>query len=92
MSDERPKEPIKRGPKGGRKHKPGRGHRSKSAAQEKKRFARRARKKRKVAAAVARRAWQKWDAMSEEAKKLLWDKRPQMPRPDDATETTTDGT
>jgi len=78
------KEPKKRGPKGGVKHQPGRGHDRKSAVERKKRFARKAEEKRQALEEDARRAWAEWDKLSDEVKKLLGPAgQPRMPRPDD---------
>jgi hypothetical protein len=80
--EEKPKK--KRGPKGGIKHQPGRGHDSKSIPAKKKRFARKAARKRKEEAKDARKAWAEWDALSEDVKRLLGPAgQPRMPRPSD---------
>jgi hypothetical protein len=74
----------KKGPKGGVKHQPGRGHARKSGPQKKKRFARRAAKKRQEQEEAARKEWEEWDRLPEEAKKLLGPAgMPKVPRPDD---------
>jgi hypothetical protein len=85
VSDEKPKKPIERGPKGGRKHTPGRGHNRKSESQKKNRFTRKAERQRDEAVEAAREAWTEWDALSDDAKKLLPEKRPKEPRPEDAS-------
>jgi hypothetical protein len=83
MSEEKWRE-KKRGPKGGIKHQPGRGHDTKSGAQRKKRFARKAAKKRKAKEEEARKAWEEWDRLPDEAKKLLGPAgQPKVPRPKD---------
>ena len=71
----------KRGPKGGAKHQPGRGHDRKSAPHKKQRFQRRAGRKRLAKVAEARRQWAQWDRLSEEAKALRPELRPTLPRP-----------
>lgn len=74
----------KQGPKQGIKHQPGRGHDRKSAAAKKKRFARKAAEKRKHAAKDAKKAWAEWDALPDEAKRLLGPAgQPDMLRPKD---------
>ena len=74
----------KRGPKGGIKHQPGRGHDRKSLAAKKKRFARKAAKKLTDAEANAREAWTDWDNLPDEVKQLLGPSaQPKPPRPDD---------
>jgi len=80
MAEEKPK---KRGPKGGVKHQPGRGHDHKSAAGRKKRFAIKAAKKRTQQHDEAKRAWDAWDQLPDDAKKLLGpSQQPPTPRPD----------
>ena len=75
----------KKGPRGGVKHQPGRGHDTKSRPQRKKRFAKRAARKRRVSEEAARKAWEEWDRLPDEVKKILGPKgRPKMPRPKDA--------
>jgi hypothetical protein len=76
----------KRGPKGGVKHTPGRGHDSKSGPSKKKRFGRYAANRRKQREEEARKQWQKYDQLPEDAKKLLGSKaKPKLPRPRDET-------
>jgi hypothetical protein len=76
----------KRGPKGGVKHTPGRGHDTKSARAKKKRFGKHAAKRHKEREEEARKQWQKYDALSDEAKKLLGPKgKPKLPGPTDET-------
>ena len=76
--------PIKHGPKGGRKHKPGRGHERKSSKAKKERFARKAAKKRQQQDADARRAWQEWDELPNDVKRLLGPAgQPKVPRSHD---------
>jgi hypothetical protein len=90
VADEESKEPIKRGPKGGRKHTPGRGHAHKSVKRKKKNIRKRAQKKRQAKEQVARQAWEVWDSLSAEQQKLRYDLKPDMPRPDDARESSSD--
>jgi hypothetical protein len=72
----------KRGPKGGIKHQPARGHDRKGAAQKKKRFAEKAANKRLRDEAAAQRAWEEWDQLSDDVKRLLGPAgQPTMPRP-----------
>jgi hypothetical protein len=74
----------KRGPKGGVKHTPGRGHTTKSSRAKKKRFGKHAAKRRKEREQEARKQWQEYDALTDEAKKLLGPKgKPKLPRPKD---------
>lgn len=74
----------KRGPRGGIKHQPGRGHDTKSTPQKRKRFRRKAARKRKEKIETARKLWQEYDALSEETKRLLGPKgKPTVPRPSD---------
>ena len=73
----------KRGPKGGIKHQPGRGHDIKSGPAKKKRFQQKAAKKRKERRDTLQRQWTVWDAMSAEAQKILAHKKPKFPRPQD---------
>ncbi len=74
--------PIQRGPKGARKHRPGRGHDPKSAKAKKKRFAGKAAKKREQQDEDAKKAWGDWDTLPDDAKRLLGPTgEPKMPRP-----------
>jgi hypothetical protein len=76
--------PKKRGPKGGIKHQPGRGHDRKSGRAKKKRFSRRAAKKRQQEDEDARKAWAEWDRLTEDVKRLLGPAgEPTVPRPSD---------
>ena len=77
-----------RGPKGGRKHTPGRGHRRKSEALKKKRFQRKAATKRRAEHDELRAQWHEWDALSAEQQRLLPDMKPIQPRPDDESQST----
>lgn len=86
-SSEEEGESKKRGPKGGIKHQPGRGHDRKSSPSKKKRFARRAAQKRQEQEEDARKAWSEWDALPEEVKRLLGPTAaPRTPRPDEMEE------
>lgn len=78
MADEDPK---KRGPKGGIKHQPGKGHDRKSSAGKKKRFVKKAAKKRQQQNEDAKRAWIEWDQMPEDVKNFFTP--PAIPRPKD---------
>ncbi len=78
-------EPIKRGPKGGKKHRPGRGHDRKSGRSKKRRFSRKATKKRQQEEEEAKKAWEAWDRLSDDVKRLLGPAgQPPMPRSRDA--------
>jgi hypothetical protein len=57
-----------KGPKGGVKHQPGRGHDRKSGPPRKRRIARRAARKRKQLEEEARKQWEEWDRIPEEPK------------------------
>ena len=61
----------KRGPRGGIKHQPGRGHDSKSGTEKKKRFARKAARKRLQQEEEAQRLWEAWVQLPDEVKRLL---------------------
>jgi hypothetical protein len=72
----------KKGPKGGVKHTPGRGHDTSSSPSKKQRFRKRAEKVRKQREELARKFWKEWDEMSLELRKLLGPKgEPKLPRP-----------
>jgi hypothetical protein len=72
----------KRGPKGGIKHQPGRGHDRKSAIEKRKRFVRTRAKKRQKQNEDAKKAWEEWDRLPEEVKKLRGPTgQPKVPRP-----------
>jgi hypothetical protein len=76
--------PKKRGPKGGIKHQPGRGHDRKSGRARKKRFVRKAARKRQQQEADARKAWEEWDRLPDDVKRLLGPAgEPNVPRPSD---------
>jgi hypothetical protein len=73
----------KKGPKGGVKHTPGRGHTRKSEPLKKKRFQKKTAKKRQQQKESLRQQWLEWDAMPPEVKKFFPEKKPQLPRPTD---------
>ncbi len=77
------KKPFKAGPKGGRKHTPGRDHNRKSHSQKGKRFRRKAQQRRNELRAEAKRQWKLWDGLSEEQKRFREDLRPTLARPTD---------
>jgi hypothetical protein len=82
MSSEEERQPEERGPRGGRKHQPGRGHDRKSTLSKKKRFARRAAEKRRQQEEDARQKWAEWDALPDAVKRLLGPAcAPKLPRP-----------
>jgi len=75
-------QPIERGPKGGKKHQAGRGHHRKSSVAKKRRFACKAAKKRRQQDEDARKAWEEWDKLPDDGKRLLGPAgEPKMPRP-----------
>lgn len=77
-------EPKKRGPRGGIKHRPGRGHDRKSAVGKKKRFARKADQKRQQQDEQAKKAWEEWGRLPDDVKRLLGPAgQPTIPRPSD---------
>lgn len=79
-------EPKKRGPKGGIKHQPGKGHDRKSTPAKKRRFARKAEAKRRKQDAEARKAWAEWDSLPDDVKRLLGPAgEPKLPRPSDGS-------
>jgi hypothetical protein len=78
----------KRGPKGGVKHTPGRGHTSKSGSRKRKRFQKKAARKRAAKVHELRRKWDEWDSLPPEAQKLRPDKKPTLPRPNDEGQAT----
>ncbi len=75
------KQPLERGPKGGKKHTPG--HDRKSRARKDPRREAKARQRREELKAEARRQWAIWDSLTSEQQKLLSDLKPSLPRPDD---------
>ena len=72
----------KRGPKGGIKHQPGRGHDRKSLPIKKRRHEKQSKKKRQQREEEARRQWAQWDQLTDEQKKFLQELKPKMPRPE----------
>ena len=75
---------ILRGPQGGRKHQPGRGHDRKSSASKKKRFAEKAARKRNAEEGEAEKLWKEYDGLPDEVKKLLGPAgEPKLRRPRD---------
>lgn len=77
----RRKKPLSRGPGGGKKHTPGRGHARKSEAPKKRLFAKKARLRREREREEAKRQWQVWDNLTEEQRKFRQDLFPVYPRP-----------
>ncbi len=90
MAEEKPKKPrkktIKKGPKGGTKHTPGRDHDRKSRQKKAARFRKKAQRRRDALRADAERQWQVWDSLSDEQKRFREDLRPTLPRPDHGDE------
>jgi hypothetical protein len=72
----------KRGPRGGIKHTPGRGHDTKSGPLKKDRFRKRAAKKRQAKEEELRRQLVEWDSLPPEVQKLRPEKKPKLPRPE----------
>jgi hypothetical protein len=91
MAERKPRKkrakPIKRGPKGGRKHTPGKGHNTKSGAPRQKRFAKKKQRERDEERERCREQWAQWDALPEDVKKLRPDHEPDCPRPTDESNT-----
>lgn len=83
---EKPESP-KVGPKGGRKHTPGRDHNRKSQRRKADRFRRKAQRRRAERDADAKRQWDVWDGLTDEQKRLREDLRPTLPRPTDGKAT-----
>ena len=73
----------KKGPKGGVKHTPGRGHARKSGPQKKKQFAKKAAEIRKQTRESVRKQWAEWDAMPPDVQKFFPEKKPKVLRPTD---------
>jgi hypothetical protein len=92
VAGEDPQEPFKRGPKGGKKHTPGRGHDRKSRQRKKKRFAKKAQRNRELARKEAEEAWKLWDSLPDDVKRFRTELKPKMPRPTDAPESPHDTT
>jgi hypothetical protein len=74
--------PIKRGPKGGRKHEPGRGHRRKSEKRQKERIAKRLHKKHQKKKDKARQQKEAWENLPDELKNLLGPEDMKVPEED----------
>jgi hypothetical protein len=79
---ERKRPKKKRGPKGGVKHRPGRGHDRKSKPQKVKRLQKKAARRRAREIAEARRQWAVWDSLPAEVRTFRGDLIPTLPRPD----------
>jgi hypothetical protein len=84
VADKDPQEPFKRGPKGGKKHTPGRGHERKSADKKQERFKKKALREREQKRKILEEEWKVWDSLSDGAKKLQPELKPKEPRPPDA--------
>jgi len=82
MATEDEPDEIERGPKGGRKHTPGRDHDGKSKRRKQKRFRKKAAQKRADRDAAARTRWAEWDRLPPEVQRLRPELRPTDPRPD----------
>jgi hypothetical protein len=80
------KKPPARGPKGVKKHTPGRDHDRKSGSARKKRFSKKARQRREARRKEAERQWTVWDNMSEDERKWRKELFPKYPRPADDSE------
>lgn len=76
-------QPKKRGPRGGIKHKPGRGHDRKSGPAKTRRKMRKAARIRQEKLEEARRQWTVYDKLKEEVRKMCPELKPTMPRPED---------
>lgn len=70
-----------KGPRGGVRLQPGKGHDRKSGLNRKRKFAEEAAKKRLDQKAVVRKEWEQWDNLTDEQKKLRPDLKPTKPRP-----------
>jgi hypothetical protein len=73
----------KRGPKGGIKHQPGRGHDTKSGPIKKRRYRKKAKELWQQKQEEARRQWALWDSLNDDVKKIRTDLKPEVPRPKD---------
>jgi hypothetical protein len=73
----------RRGPRGGVKHTPGRGHTRKSGPQKKKRFQKKAAQQRQTRQKDLRKLWDEWDSLPPKVQKLRPDLKPKVPRPND---------
>lgn len=84
MAEEADEGGINRGPKGGKKHTPGRDHNKKSNDQKRRRFREKRRKRAIQRDDEARRQWKEWDELTDEQRRLLGPAHaPKMPRPKD---------
>jgi hypothetical protein len=75
----------KRGPRGGIKHRPGRGHDRKSRPHAKERFRKKAAAKKAREEKSLRRTWHVWDSLTEDKPKMRPDLKPNEPRPSNET-------
>jgi hypothetical protein len=66
-----------------KKHTPGRGHRRKSDPQKQEKWQKKAARQREAARRALQEAWERWDRLSDEKKKLLRELKPKKPRPTD---------
>jgi hypothetical protein len=76
---------VPRGPKGGRKHTPGRGHDRKSRVRKDLKRRRKAERRRAALGTKAREQWMIWDSLTTEQRKMRPDLRPTLPRPDNGS-------
>ena len=76
------RKPVKRVRKAGRNINQGAEHDRKTSGAKKRRFARKAAKKGRQQDEDARKAWEEWDKLPDDAKRLLGPAgQPKMPRP-----------
>jgi hypothetical protein len=73
-----------KGPRGGVRHQPGRGHDRKSAPGHKARFRAKQRRRRAAHDEELRKRWEEWDKLTKGQKQFLPDLKPTEPRPPDA--------
>ena len=59
------KKPLTRGPKGGKKHTPGRDHDRKTKPRKRKKFAAEAERRREELRQEAKRQWELWDSLND---------------------------
>jgi hypothetical protein len=71
-----------RGPRGGVKHTPGRGHDRKSGIAKTRRYMKKAQKKREEEEELLRKRWEEWDKLNDDQKRLRPELMPSQPRPD----------
>lgn len=83
MAEDSDRDEVKRGPKGGRKHTPGRDHARKSQSHRRKKFQQKKAREREASRKSCREQWAVWDALSDAARKLRPDLTPDCPRPND---------